>query len=168
MSHPIETRIKAAIAWLLTGSISEAAKISEVPERTLRYWMDQPSWEQILDNAKAVKDQELDAMWTSLIHQCTDQIKDRVLNGDVVLKQAKTTYTDGGKSVTKGQWVEVRVPISLKDLTVVTAIAVDKRSLVRKSTPKGLEGKTPKGANLEDISKGLEEAGADSGPERAH
>lgn len=118
MSKPIDqdTRMQAAIAYLITGSSEEAGKMCNVTGRTIRYWMQEPWWEALLDEAKGVKQKELDALWTGLIHKATDKLRERISDGDpVVTRTGEIRY----------------VPVKAKDLAVVTAIAVDKRAILR-------------------------------------
>lgn len=114
--YSIDEKIEAAIAWLVTGSSEEAGKFSGVPGRTIRYWMQQTWWEDILKEAQGRKQKELDAVWTGLIHSTAKQIKDRIDNGDSYVSKTGELK---------------RVPVKAKDLAVVMAIAVDKRALAR-------------------------------------
>lgn len=111
-----DTKMHAAIAYLMTGSSVEAGRITDVPDRTIRSWMQQPWWEDLLTEAKTVKQKELDAIWTSLIHKVVDKLRDRINDGDAVLtRTGEVKY----------------VPIKAKDLAFVMALAVDKRALLR-------------------------------------
>jgi len=111
-----ETRVNAAICWLVTGSVEKASVMSEIPERTIRDWIKQPWWDDVVDTAKGIKQKELDALWTGLIHKSADALRDRVDNGDSVLDKFGNIK---------------KVPIKGKDLAFITAIAVDKRALAR-------------------------------------
>jgi len=117
MAHALEDKLKAATYWLITGSFKEVSAQTGIPERTLRYWSEQPWWETLLEEAKNSKNQELDAFFTQVIHACTEQMKDRITNGDSVVA--------GGQVI--------RVPVKLKDLASTAAIAMDRRSKIRSS-----------------------------------
>lgn len=113
--YTVEDKIEAAIAWLITGSSVEAGKLSGVNDRTIRNWMQQPWWEDILREAQGRKQKELDALWTGLIHKTATEIKDRIDNGETVITKTG----------------EKKIPVKAKDLAVIMAIAVDKRALAR-------------------------------------
>src|SRR6185295_16646801 len=117
MSHDINDRITVAVNWLITGSVKETSTLTGIAERTIRDWMSRPWWDTLLEEAKDIKQNELDSLWTQIIHIATEQLKDRLMNGDVVLNRAGKT---------------VRVPIKASQLTLVAAIASDKRDRVRK------------------------------------
>ena len=116
VSWDFETRVNAAICWLVTGSVEKASEMSEIPPRTIRDWMKQPWWDDVVDTAKGIKQKELDALWTGLIHKSADALRDRVDNGDSVLDKFGNIK---------------KIPIKGKDLAFITAIAVDKRALAR-------------------------------------
>lgn len=113
--YTVEDKIEAAIAWLITGSSVEAGKLSGVNDRTIRNWMQQTWWEDILKEAQGRKQKELDALWTGLIHKTATEIKDRIDNGETVITKTG----------------EKKIPVKAKDLAVIMAIAVDKRALAR-------------------------------------
>jgi hypothetical protein len=114
--HSIETKLEAAIAFLITGNTEDAGAMVNVPGRTIRYWTNQPWWEDIINEAKTVKQKELDAIWTSLIHRAADKLRERILEGDPHL-------TKDGEAIF--------MPIKAKDLAFIMAVAVDKRAVMR-------------------------------------
>ena len=113
---PMDDRIQAAIAWLITGSVDEASKLCNIPPRTIRDWMTKGWWEEVLSEAKTVKQKELDALWTGLIHKSTSELRKRLDDGDPIMTKTGTVAF---------------MPVKAKDLAVITAIAVDKRALLR-------------------------------------
>lgn len=115
-SWSMSARIEAAIAWLITGDIAEAAKLCSIPARTIYDWQTKIWWEDVLTEAKLIKQKELDAVWTGLIHKVTSQLKNRIEEGDPYIKR----NGDVG-----------RLPIKAKDLATIMSIATDKRSLIR-------------------------------------
>jgi hypothetical protein len=112
----METKLEAAIAYIITGNAVEASKLCNVPDRTIRYWTTCPWWEDILAEAQRVKQKELDAIWTGLIHKAADGIRKRIDQGDATLtKSGEIKY----------------VPIKAKDLAIIMSIATEKRALLR-------------------------------------
>ena len=109
--------MRAAMAMTITGESEAAGKLCNIPGRTIRWWMDQDWWPSLVQDARRRKSQELDGIFTSIIHKATSQIVDRLDNGDTVIL-AKT-----------GE--EKKRPVGAKDLAIITSILVDKRALGR-------------------------------------
>ena len=112
----MEVRLEAAIAYLITGNTEEAGRLCNVPGRTIRDWMKTSWWEDVLIEARTIKQKELDALWTGLIHKSTSKLRERLDDGDPVMtKTGEIKY----------------LPVKAKDLAIITSIAVDKRALLR-------------------------------------
>jgi hypothetical protein len=73
----------------------------------------------LLAEVRAEKGNELDGAFTRIIHEATDQLMDRLKNGDPVLVAGQIK----------------RKPVSARDLALVSAITYDKRALARNQTP---------------------------------
>lgn len=116
MSWDFNQRIQAAVYILVTGSVKETSALTSIPERTLRHWMQQNWWSSVMEQAKSIKNQELDSMWTQVLHSAVEQLKDRLAYGDYKVTKSGTT---------------VRVPLSGNQLVLIGAIATDKRDKVR-------------------------------------
>lgn len=114
--YDLDTKLQAAIAYLMTGSSEEAGRLCNIPGRTIRDWMYSSWWEDLVREAQTVKQKELDAIWTSLIHKVADKLRDRIDGGDCQL-------TRDGKLVA--------IPIKAKDLAFIMSVVTDKRALMR-------------------------------------
>lgn len=114
-----EQKIQAAMHWLVSGgSAIEASKKTGVPSGTIRAWKHgSPWWPDVIRKLRAIKQDELDAMFTVVIHDTVGEIHDRVLEGDW-----KYDPKTGEK---------VRVPMSGRDLAQTAQVLFDKRSLLR-------------------------------------
>ena len=112
----LDDRLNSALAWLITGNTVEAAKICGVPDRTIRDWMTKDWWEAILQEARATKQKELDAVWTRIIHKAAEAINDRLTEGDPVLTKMGEIR---------------RIPVKAKDLSFILSVITDKRNLAR-------------------------------------
>jgi hypothetical protein len=141
---PMEDRIAAAVAWLITGESEEAGRLCNIPGRTIRTWMQQPWWEDVVEQAKGIKQKELDALWTGLIHTAANKLKDSITHGDIVFDKL------GGKH---------RQPVKAKDLAVITSILVEKRALSRGQVTSRTEkiSSEQKMEQLRKVKKTLEE-----------
>src|SRR3990170_2331875 len=121
--YDIETRIQAAIAWLITGDTETAGELCGITGRTIRYWQTQPWWEDVLKEAQGIKQKELDALWTGLIHKSAKELRDRLDNGD--------------PTVVKGEIK--RVPVKAKDLAFIAQTIADKRAILRGQATQRIE-----------------------------
>jgi hypothetical protein len=110
-----QQRREAILLFLLHGTWRKVAELARIPQRTLNDWALQPWFGTLLAEVRAEKGNELDGGFTRIIHEATEQLLDRLKNGDAVVI--------GGKVHRK--------PISARDLALVTAITYDKRALAR-------------------------------------
>ena len=117
-----EDRILACTYFAVTGSSIKtsnhmAAVGSPVPSSTIRMWKQEAWWKPVMTAVRKGKNDELDSKLTDIIMAGTEQLKDRVENGNVKLDR------DGEL---------VRVPLSSAELAKdAIGIPFDKRALVR-------------------------------------
>ncbi len=143
-SWDMDSKLEAAIAWLMTGSFDSASKLCNIPARTIRDWSQSAWWEDVLADANSKKQKELDACWTGLIHDATSSLRDMVQNGEAVL--------------TKNGNVK-RVPIKARDMATIINMAVEKRALSRGQATSRTEKITVE-QRLDKIKKTMNEEGA--------
>lgn len=106
----------AVALYAATGDLSKSAELAEIPKSTLQKWRTEPWFQALMHEVWEENNERIDAKFSEIIEKSLDQVVDRLENGDVkVLKDGKT----------------VRVPISARDLSLVSAINVDKRQLLR-------------------------------------
>lgn len=113
---PEEKRIEAATVYAVTGSLQRASELSGVPIQTLRSWRAQDDFQSILKEVWQENNEKIDAKFTEIIEKSLVAIIDRLDNGDFRL-------------TSRGELK--RVPIAAKELSLVQAINVDKRQLLR-------------------------------------
>lgn len=111
-----EDRRYVMATYLVVGNINKVSDQTGIPARTIHDWMKTEWWDGMITQARAEKDEELDANLTEIIHLASEQIKERIQYGD---------YTVGNGK----EWM--RKPMSGKDLALVQAIEYDKRALIR-------------------------------------
>lgn len=109
-------RIEAVTLYAATGSARKVNELTGIPVDTLRKWRKQPWFLDLLDEIRAENDDVIDQKFNEIIVSALDQLQDRVVNGDHVL-------TKDGELVRK--------PVVARDLSIVTAINIDKRQLLR-------------------------------------
>jgi hypothetical protein len=121
----MEAKLQAALAYVITANSQDASKLCGVPDRTIRDWTTQDWWDDLIAEARAAKQKELDAAWTGLIHLATQKMLERVTTGDPVVD-------------TKTKEVKY-VPVKLRDLAIATAVMSDKRALLRGQATQRIE-----------------------------
>lgn len=139
-----EDKWQAALAYCVTGSTIKAGKITGIPERTVREWTEKDWWADMVGEAKASKSEELDAMWTGVIHEAVTEATDRVIHGDF--------YVEKNTGELK------RKPMSGREAALIAAIGYDKRALGRGEVTRRTENITTE-RKLDKIKKGLEKLG---------
>ena len=112
---------KAALAYCMTGSSIKAADMTGIPSKTIRGWTAREWWPECLQEAKDKNQAKLDAVYSGIIEKGTNQLIDRVDNGDFVLKK------DGELT---------RKPMSGRDLVIAIGTIQDKRALIRREPTK--------------------------------
>lgn len=109
-------RIEAVALYAATGSYPRVAELTGISAPTLRGWGKEEWFHTLLEEIRAENDQAIDAKFNDIIGKALDQLGDRVENGDFVL-------TKDGELLRK--------PVAARDLSIVTAINIDKRQLLR-------------------------------------
>lgn len=114
-----QQKVQAVMYYLaLGGNAGKVERKTGIPSNTIRKWKScAPWWQEVVRKARAIKQDELDAMFTLVIHDVVDSIVDRVEAGDWKINP-KTGLQE-------------RIPVSAKDLVVIQSMMFDKRSLLR-------------------------------------
>ena len=147
-----QLKLQVAAEYLVRGTSLQAAKATGVPSATIRSWKTRaPWWNQAIEEARKRLTQDLDAMYTAILHEGGKQILDRVQKGNIVV-DAKT----GEKS---------RAPLTARELATVTGITFDKRALQR-GEPTARTEQTP-AQILDQLAKKLEDVATKKLEERA-
>lgn len=115
--YPEEKRIEAATVFAATGSFEKTAELTKVPEGTIRSWRKTDWFMALIDEVRNENNDAIDAKFNEIIDKALDSVIDRLDNGDFCI-HPKTGEL-------------VRRPIGAKDLSLVQAINIDKRQLLR-------------------------------------
>lgn len=114
--YPETMKLKAVTVYAATGNLEKVSEIAGVPVSTVKAWRGTDWFQGMLREVWDENNEKIDAKFTEIVEKSLDAVLDRLENGDVrVLKDGEI----------------VRVPISAKDLSLVSAINVDKRQLLR-------------------------------------
>lgn len=142
--RPDSDKLAAAMAWIITGSAEEASKSCEIPGRTIRTWMEKDDWADYVAEARRLKQDELDAKLTRVIHEATKVIIEGLEKGDEVMDK---------------QGNILRRKVAAKDAAFIASILSDKRTLLRGEPTKITSSQKGSKDALEEIKKGLEKIG---------
>lgn len=115
--YPENKYLEAVSLFACTGSVGKVAELTKIPEHTIRRWSKEQKFKDILREIREENNEKIDAKFTEIIEKAADLVLDRLENGDF--------HWDNKNSEL------VRRPISAKDLSLVTAINMDKRQLIR-------------------------------------
>lgn len=80
---PID-RVRAVVARLTYGSSVKAGEMTGIPHRTIRDWGKQAWWPKVLYHVHKMYNDEIIADLTQTVVQASKQLKDRVVNGNLV------------------------------------------------------------------------------------
>lgn len=114
--YPEAKMIEAATIYAATGSLTRTAELTKVNETTIRAWRKTEAFQELLREIWAENNEKIDAKFTEIIEKSLDAVLDRLDHGDYHV-------TSRGELVRK--------PINAKELSLVQAINVDKRQLLR-------------------------------------
>jgi transposase-like protein len=114
--YPEEKRIEAVALYAATGNFQRVEELSGVPVQSLKNWRKQEWFRELLREIREENNEKIDAKFTEIIEGALEQLGDRIANGDWVV-------------TARGQLV--RKPVNAKDLSLVGAINIDKRQLLR-------------------------------------
>lgn len=112
-----EKKIAAVTLYFSLGSFKETGKALGIHWSTIAQWRRQaPWWEEITHKLRKEKQDELDAMMTSYLHEAQEQAMDRIKYGDFKLTAAGELK---------------RIPMSGRDIALTSVAFFDKRALIR-------------------------------------
>lgn len=110
-------KLNAVCTYAVTGNSRRCAEIVKIPEATIRAWKGTEWWAEAMARVVAEKDETLTVELSALVDKAVQQVNDRLDNGNYIY------------DTKRGQMI--RKPIDAKELAIVTAIAIDKRQLIR-------------------------------------
>ena len=112
-----QTKVQVVTQYLALGKAPLVEALTGVPRQTIRLWKTKPWWGELVRQIQAEDNQETDAKLTKIIDRSLDIINDRLENGELILN-SKT-----------GQ--AVRLPVKLRDVSVVTRDLFQQRDKIR-------------------------------------
>lgn len=104
-----EDKHNAAVAFIFHGRVPEVEEATGIPRKTLYRWVKADWWPQVLDQARREHQELIEARLSTITDKVTEELIDRVENGDMVLKYNRTTK----------EYEYVRIPIKAKELGAI-------------------------------------------------
>jgi len=119
--EPDERRREAFVAaYFETASIVKSAAIAGVHMNTAHKWRHDTWFEKATKELKRALDKQMDGRITKILSKALDTLEDRIDKGDTKVLSTK----DG--------IFREQVPVSARDLAVVTGVLFDKRNQLRR------------------------------------
>lgn len=110
-------RVEVLTTYLTIGVFTKTGEITGVRSETIRKWAREPWWNQLADEIRKQKEQEIDAKLTGIIDKTLNVLSDRLDNGEVIYNPRTNE--------------QVRVPVKSIDATRIFDKVHEKRALVR-------------------------------------
>lgn len=114
---PEAKKIEAATLHAAIGNLEKTAQLAKVPVDTLRKWQEEDWWMTTQQRVKREAMEEVDAKFSQLITKALDKLEKSIDEGDFIYDFKK------GRAV--------QIPMTGRDLAMVTGINFDKRQLLR-------------------------------------
>lgn len=105
--HTPEDRLQAALAWTVTGTAQGVQDVTGFTRRTVSDWVNSEWWPALVEEARQLKQSELDASLTTIIHKCAQRLTERL---------------DSDEGISKA---------GIQQIATTLAISMDKRALMR-------------------------------------
>ena len=131
-----EKKQEAVNYYFVYGKSSKVSKLTGIPARTIRSWVHQEWWQDMLSDLKVRLQDKLDGKMTSLIDDMMTELRKRVEQGDDVVGK------DG---------VIMKKGMNGRDLAASIALIMDRRATIR-----GDPARITKSVTLEDKFGNLE------------
>lgn len=114
---PDEKKIEVATLYVALGSVKKVSELAKVPKTTVERWMSEDWFYQTLQRVRREEGAVTDVKFTKIVDKALDKLMERIDNGDAVYDIKRGTVA--------------MLPVSARDLSMVTGIIFDKRQLLR-------------------------------------
>lgn len=112
-----EDRYKAAALYVATGNSMAVSRETGIPASTIRHWLKHDEdFRLMCQEVRTEFGEKIKSKYAQIIDEATDQVLDRLRNGDVV-RDTKTGELN-------------RVPVKAKEAAIIGAIHFDKSRLL--------------------------------------
>ena len=126
-TYSVEEVIDAVTTYALDGTMTAVTRAHGISSSVFGGWKDKPWFKELMNFVKNAKDHELEARMTSIVNATTNQLLDRIQNGDTGTHQGAVVYTEDET----GELVVSKIPLTADQLSRIGAIYTDKRQILR-------------------------------------
>lgn len=126
LNHPLsnytaEQKIQAVTYWVTCGRMKEVSKLTGIAPNTLYGWKNRAAWwDETCEEIKITKNEELEAILTHALHLASEEVVDRLTNGNEVLVKDAL-----------GNIEHHRVKVPARELSQLTNTVFEKRAMLR-------------------------------------
>lgn len=85
--HAPETKIDAATLYAVYGDVTQVSELTNVPEKTIREWKDEPWWIEIQKKVYCEQNENLSSRISKVLDTTITQLEDRLEHGDHCIVQ---------------------------------------------------------------------------------
>jgi hypothetical protein len=114
---PDEKKIECCTLYAAMGNYRRVAELSKIPEHTIIRWSHEDWWLQTLQKVRREENIQTDKKFSTIVDKALTKLEERIEKGDYVY------------DIKRG--CAMPVPVSARDLTIVTGTLFDKRQLLR-------------------------------------
>lgn len=101
-------KLKAVTIYLTIGNLAETARQTEIPYLTLRDWLDQSWYPQMVATIRGEQNTRISAKYKAIVEKTQDKLLERIEKGDIILR---------------GDGEFVPIPIKGRDLAAIVNVA---------------------------------------------
>lgn len=114
---PDTKKIEAATLYAVLRDFQKVSDLTGIPVHYIEPWVIEPWWDEIILKVKKEKNEKLDSVITEVLAKGLEIVEDRFANGEIMVDR-KTKQ-------------EYRVPVNVKNVSIVIDAIFDKRQLIR-------------------------------------
>jgi hypothetical protein len=139
---PEEKKLEVATLFAALGSVAKVAQLTKVPKNTVQRWTQEEWFLLTMQRVRREENLATDSKLSRIVDKALDKLMDRIETGDYVY------------DIKRG--VAVQMPVSSRDLALVTGVVFDKRQLLRGEATK-ITAATNSEEHLKILAKKFEE-----------
>lgn len=141
--YPPEQKLFVVTAWVMTGSLKEAARLTGTHLDVVQTWKKRALWwDDAVIEVKRRKQEELDGALSELVHGSVAMLRERIETGNPYLRANGEIH-----------WV----PLTTRDILFMLTQTFEKRALIR-GDPTSRTERTSSDARLEKLQKKMLDA----------
>lgn len=143
-----DKKVETCSMYVVIGDIKKVSELTDVPEKFIREWKEEPWWTEIQKKIMVEQNEGLLGKINSTIDIALVVLEDRIINGDCVYMAEK--IGKDGNIVSEEK--TVRVPVKARDLSAIFHSMTHQRNLLS-GNPTEIRSTTTTAKRLDDLSE---------------